>query len=261
MRELVAAAQPSYVFHLAGIREGALEELLRVNVCGTVNLLEAVAEEAPSARVLVVGSAAEYGETTREPLDEDHPLQPRTDYGIAKAAQELAAAAVGARRGVDVIRVRLFNVFGPGEPTSFVASAVAGRLVAIQRGTAEPPLRTGDLSTRRDFVDVRDAVRALRLAATRGEAGTVYNVCSGRATPIRELVDELLAIAGLDGPLESIPETAALNVRGHAGTAERLRAATGWEPKRSLADSLADVFAMHEGRVDRPPSADRASTQ
>jgi GDP-4-dehydro-6-deoxy-D-mannose reductase len=247
MRELVDDARPSHVFHLAGIREGDLEELLRVNVCGTVNLLEAVAEKAPSARVLVVGSAAEYGETTRGPVDEDHPLQPRTDYGIAKAAQELAAAAVGARRGLEVIRVRLFNVFGPGEPTSFVASAVAGRLAAIQRGTAEPPLRTGDLSTSRDFVDVRDAVRAFRLAATSGEAGSVYNVCAGRATPIRELVEELVAMAGVDIPIESAPEAAALNVRGHAGTAERLRAATGWEPEHSLADSLADVFAMHQG--------------
>jgi GDP-4-dehydro-6-deoxy-D-mannose reductase len=247
MNELVAGARPTHVFHLAGIREGGLDELLRVNVCGTVNLLEAVADEAPTARVVVVGSAAEYGETTREPVDEDHPLQPRTDYGIAKAAQEIAGAAIAVRRELDLIRLRLFNVIGPGEPTSFVASAVAARIAAIRAGTASPPLRTGDLSTRRDFVDARDAVRAFRLAATRGGAGAVYNVCSGTATPIRALVEELLAIADLDVPIQSTAEPVELNVRGYAGSADRLSAATGWTPERSLAETLSDVFATHDG--------------
>ncbi len=246
MRRLVAEVRPTYVFHLAGVRDGELGELLRINVCGTVNVLEAVAAEAPAARVLVAGSAAEYGETTREPVGEDHPLQPVTDYGVAKAAQELAAAAVAARRGLHLTRVRLFNVLGPGEPTSFVASAIAGRIAAIQAGTAQPPLRTGDLSTRRDFVDVRDVARALRLATTHGAAGAVYNVCSGTATPIRRLVEELLEMAGLDIAVDSTPEPAAVNVRGHAGSAERLRAATGWEPERSLRDSLADVLAVQQ---------------
>jgi GDP-4-dehydro-6-deoxy-D-mannose reductase len=247
MHRLVVDSRPTHVFHLAGVREAPLHELLRVNVCGTANLLEAVADEAPNARAVVVGSAAEYGETTREPVDEDHPLRPVTDYGVAKAAQGLAAAAVGKRRGLHVTRVRLFNLLGRGEPTSFVASAIATRIAAIQEGMARPPLHTGDLTTRRDFVDVRDAVRALRLAATRGDAGAVYNVCSGQATRIGALVEELLAIAGLDVPVDSAPEPAVLNVRGHAGSAERLRAATGWQPQRPLRDSLADVFAAHHG--------------
>jgi GDP-4-dehydro-6-deoxy-D-mannose reductase len=246
MRRLVAEVWPTHVFHLAGIRDGELDELLRINVWGTANVLEAVAAEAPAARVLVAGSAAEYGETTREPVDEEHPLHPVTDYGVAKSAQELAAGAVGARRGLHLTRVRLFNVLGPGEPTSFVASAIAGRIAAIQAGTAPPPLRTGDLSTKRDFVDVRDVARAMRLTATHGEAGAVYNVCSGTATPIRTLVEELLSAAGLDIAVDSTPEPAALNVRGHAGSAARLRAATGWVPERSLRDSLAEVLAAQQ---------------
>jgi GDP-4-dehydro-6-deoxy-D-mannose reductase len=243
MRRLVAGVSPTHVFHLAGLRDAPLEELMRVNVGGTVNLLEAVAEEAPAAQTLVAGSAAEYGETTREPVDEDQPLRPVTDYGVAKAAQGLEAAAVGSSRGIHVTRVRLFNLVGPGEPASFVASAIASRIVAIQSGSALPPLRTGDLTTRRDFVDVRDAARALRLAGTLGEAGTAYNVCSGKATRIGTLVEELLRLAGLDVAVDSVPEPAATNVRGHAGSAERLRTATGWEPRYSLADSLADVLA------------------
>lgn len=248
MRLLVAAARPTHVFHLAGIREGGLDDLLRINVCGTVNVLEAVAEEASAARVVVVGSAAEYGETTHEPVGEDHPLRPVTEYGVSKAAQGLAAAAVGMRRGIEVTRVRLFNLLGPGEPPSFVASAAAARIAAIQAGTARPPLRTGDLSTRRDFVDVRDAVRAVRLAGTQGEADTVYNICSGEATRIGTLVAELLALARLDVAVESVPEPAAANVRGHAGSAERLRAATGWEPQRTLRESLAEIFAGESSR-------------
>jgi GDP-4-dehydro-6-deoxy-D-mannose reductase len=246
MRRLVAAARPAHVFHLAGVREAPLDALLLVNVGGTVNLLDAVAKEASSARVVVVGSAAEYGETDREPVVEEHPLGPVTNYGIAKAAQGLAAAAVAARAGIHLARVRLFNLLGPGEPRSFVASALAARIAAIQAGTEAPPLRTGDLTTRRDFVDVRDAARALRLVATHGEAGAVYNVCSGRTTRIGELVEQLLDLAGLDVAVESVPEAAATNVRGHAGSAERVRAATRWEPQRSLRDSLADVWvAQH----------------
>lgn len=243
MRRLVAGAAPTHVFHLAGVRDAHLDELLRVNVHGTANLLEAVAEEAPAAHVVVVGSAAGYGEATHEPVGEDQPLRPVTDYGVAKAAQELVATAAAARRGTDVTRIRLFNLVGPGEPTSFVVSAIAGRIVAIQSGSARPPLRTGDLETRRDFVDVRDAVRALRLAATRGERGAVYNVCSEVATRIGTVVEKLLALADLDVAVESVPEPAALNVRGYAGSSERLRAVTGWEPQRSLDDSLAEVFA------------------
>ena len=243
MRALVADAGPTHIFHLAGVREAPLDELLRVNVYGTVNLLEAVAAEAPDARTVVVGSAAEYGEAMRDPIDEEHPLQPVTDYGIAKAAQGLAAAAIGSRRGIEVTRVRLFNLVGPGEPASFVASAIAGRVAAIRAGTATPPLQTGDLTTRRDFVDVRDAVRALRLAAVQGEAGAVYNVSSGVARPIGTLVEELLRIAELEVEIDSVPEAAALNVRGAAGSAARLREATGWEPQLSLRDSLVDVLA------------------
>src|SRR5690242_7830349 len=114
MRQLVAQARPTHVFHLAGIRDAALDELLRVNVWGTVNVLDAVAVEAPTARVVVVGSAAEYGEAAREPVEEDHPLRPRTDYGVAKAAQALAAVAVADRRGLHLALVRLFNLIGPG---------------------------------------------------------------------------------------------------------------------------------------------------
>jgi GDP-4-dehydro-6-deoxy-D-mannose reductase len=252
MRQLVSEARPTHVFHLAGIRDGPLGELLRINVCGTVNVLEAVAEEAPAACVLVVGSAAEYGEAIREPVDENHPLRPRTDYGVAKAAQGLAAGAVAARRGLRVTRARLFNLLGPGEPMSFVTSAIAARIAAIEAGTARPPLRTGDLDTRRDFLDVRDAVRALRLAAGRRDADALYNVCSGTATQIRALVDELLAVAGLDVPVAPAPEPAELNVRGYAGSAGRLTAATGWRPERSLRDSLADVLAAQRAAVASP---------
>ncbi len=246
VRQLVANARPTHVFHLAGVREAPLDELLRVNVGGTVNLLDSVATEAPNARVVVVGSAAEYGETSSEPVVEEHPLGPVTDYGVAKAAQSLAAGAVATRSSIYLTRVRLFNLLGPGEPTSFVASAVAARIAAIQAGAAPPPLRTGDLETRRDFVDVRDAARALRLVATRGDAGEVYNVCSGRATRIGELVERLLALSGLDVTVDSVPEPDAANVRGHAGSRERVRVATGWEPERSLVDSLADVWAARD---------------
>jgi GDP-4-dehydro-6-deoxy-D-mannose reductase len=239
VRDLLERVRPACVVHLAGLREAPLAELLRVNVIGTANVVSAAA--AQGARVVVVGSAAEYGATARDPIDEDAPLEPRTDYGVSKAAQGLTAAATGARLGAPIVRLRLFNLVGPGEPRSFVASAFAERIAAIEAGHAEPPLRTGDLTTRRDFVDVRDAAGAIRLAATLDT--DVYNVCSGRAVAIRELLDELLQLAGLEAEIESTPEPEGGNVRGGAGSAARFREATGWEPRIPLRQSLADVLA------------------
>lgn len=242
LRTLVAETLPTHVFHLAGLRAGSLDELLRVNVLGTANLLEAVAAARPASWVFVAGSAAEYGAADRDPLDEETPLEPRSDYGVSKASQGIAAAAAGAALGVAVARLRLFNLIGPGEPESFVVSGFAGRIAAIEAGRAEPPVRTGDLSTRRDFVDVRDAVRAMRLAASSQLTG-VYNVCSGRATAVGDVLRLLLEVAHLDAAVESTPEPVATNVRGQRGDPSKLREASGWTPQISLRESVTSVLS------------------
>jgi GDP-4-dehydro-6-deoxy-D-mannose reductase len=249
VRALVERAEPACIAHLAGVRDAPLEDLLRVNVTGTANVVTAAA--ARRARVVVVGSAAEYGETARSPVDEEALFEPRTDYGVSKAAQGLIAAATGARLGVAVVHLRLFNLVGPGEPPSFVASSFASQLAAIEAGRVEPPLRTGDLTTQRDFVDVRDAATAIRLAAELGGSG-VFNVCSGRAVRISEVLDELLDLAGMQIEVESTPEPESVNVRGAAGTAARLRDATGWQPSIPLRQSLADVLSARRDAEGAP---------
>ena len=148
------------------------------------------------------------------------------------------------------VRLRLFNLVGPGEPPSFVASSFATGIAAIEAERMEPPLRTGDLTTKRDFVDVRDAATAIRLALGLDEG--VYNVCSGRAVAIRELLEELFDLAGVEVEVESTPEPESVNVRGAAGTAARLHEATGWEPRIPLRQSLADVLDARRG--EKPPS-------
>jgi GDP-4-dehydro-6-deoxy-D-mannose reductase len=248
LQALVESTKPGAIVHLAGVRDAPLDELLRVNVTGTANV---VAAAAPTrARVVVVGSAAEYGQTTGTAIDEGAPLEPRTDYGVSKAAQGLVAAAAGARNDVPVVRLRLFNLVGPDEPPAFVSSSFATRIAAIETGRMEPPLRTGDLTTQRDFVDVRDAAAAIRLSLALTDG--VYNVCSGGAVRIRDLLDELLDLAGLEVEVESTPEPGSSNVRGAAGTAARLREATGWEPQIPLRQSLADVLAARRDAVEDP---------
>jgi GDP-4-dehydro-6-deoxy-D-mannose reductase len=148
--------------------------------------------------------------------------------------------------GQPVIVVRPFNHIGPGQSPNFFVPAFAKRIVDARR-SGERSLRVGNLTSRRDFTDVRDVVASYRLLIERGEAGTVYNVCSGRDVAMSEVAAELLELAGADLTLETDPELLRpVDVPVLRGSAARLQAATGWEPQIPLATTLADVLSSWE---------------
>jgi GDP-4-dehydro-6-deoxy-D-mannose reductase len=245
LRAVVAEAGPDLVFHLAGLMRGGLGELLAVNAGGTERLLAAVRAERPGARVLVTGSAAEYGLAREEelPITEEQPLRPLTPYGVAKVAQSLVAAQTALRHELAVIRTRTFNLTGPGEPETLVCSAFARQLVEIEQGRQAPVLRVGNLDSLRDFVDVRDAVRAYALVAERGESGAVYNVASGRDVAIADVLEQLRTLSGVEARVaEERARRVAWDVPVQRGDASRLRAETAWTPELDLSASLADLL-------------------
>jgi GDP-4-dehydro-6-deoxy-D-mannose reductase len=242
----VVAAAPEAVVHLAAIsfvpdsvREPAAT--FRVNFLGVRHLLEAVAQHAPRARVLVVGTGNVYGVATppARPFDERSPLRPGSPYAVAKAAADLLARSHAAR-GLDVVRVRPFNHTGRGRPESFVESSLARQIVEIALGRRAPRLAVGNLDAIRDFLDVEDVVTAYVRLLDRSVPAGLYNVASGVGRSVREILGLLLEIAGLaPSKIEIAVEPARWRATDHAvGDASRLRAATGWVPRVELRDTL-----------------------
>jgi GDP-4-dehydro-6-deoxy-D-mannose reductase len=247
----LAAVQPDAVAHLAAITSVAdawsrEREVWEVNALGTLNVVLGVARHAPGARLLVASSAEVYGRMTGdEPLEEDHPLAPSSPYGRSKAAAEIACA----RDDLDIVVVRPFPHTGPGQSETFAIPSFAGQIARIEAGGAEPAIKVGNLSARRDYSDVRCVVDAYaRLLVARG-GPRVFNVASGTSHSMRSILDRLLARA----TREITVETDASRMRPSdipllVGSPHRLAEATGWRPIRSLDETLADVLdAAREG--------------
>ncbi len=238
VRELIEEVRPSVVFHLAGT--STLAELLRDPQGGNynvvqpaVNLLEAVAEAAPGARVVLCSPCEVYGRASRLPTDERSPLAPLDLYGAARAAVEFIVRSY-AGRGVSVVIARAFHFTGPGQDRRSPLGDLAARVARHE------PLRVGNLALRRDYSDVRDIVRGLVLLAERGEPGEAYNLCSGATRSMRELAGKLAGEGAIltEDPTLSHPGEAPVYL-GSPARAEALGWRRRWELDRTLADLLA----------------------
>jgi GDP-4-dehydro-6-deoxy-D-mannose reductase len=256
VQALLEMVRPDMVFHLAALTNPRLDypELHRANAVGTLILLNAVHRVCPAATVVVTSSSAVYGrgQGGSLPIDEDEPLRPINPYAASKVAQEMVAYQQFAAHGLHVIRTRAFNLTGPGESASFVTAAFARQIAGIETGRLDPILQVGNLDAVRDFTDVRDAVRAYRLLAEQGEPGAVYNVCSGQGTKIRQLLDDLLALARFPGIVVQ-PDPGRLqpaDVPIQIGDATRLREATSWLPEIPFRQTVQDVLDHWRRHID-----------
>ncbi len=236
----VAAADPEVVVHLAGLSHVGeswerISDTMAINVGGTANLLVA----AEGRRVIVASSAEAYGPVPEEeqPIREERPLDPCSPYGMSKLATERMALPLGA------VVMRPFNLVGPGQAPNFALPTFAVQLARIARGEQQPVLSVGNLTARRDFVHVDDGAEALALLAERGEPGRAYNVASGRATSIREALERLQRISGVEAQVVEDPaRMRPVDLPLLVGDAGRLRA-LGWAPRRTLDEALADLWA------------------
>jgi GDP-4-dehydro-6-deoxy-D-mannose reductase len=247
VREAVAVEAPSAIYHLAGAahvghswdRSG---ETLETNVLGTEHLLEAVQRAGLRSRVLIPGSSTVYARSD-EPITEAHPIGPDSPYALSKLAQERLGARSALDDDLPVLLTRSFNHIGPGQSATFVASSFARQIALIEAGRQDPVLRVGNLDARRDLTDVRDTVRAYRLLMERGEPGRIYNVCSGRAYSIRDLLDGLLASSQARVQIETDPSLLRpIDNPLVIGDPTRIRQATGWRADIPLARTLHDLL-------------------
>jgi GDP-4-dehydro-6-deoxy-D-mannose reductase len=251
---VLATARPDVVFHLAAASSVASSwqrpaQALEINAIGQVHLLEAIHGLGISPLTVIASSAEVYGRLDGA-AEESLPLMPISPYGVSKATQELIAHQYADSYGLPVIRLRLFNLIGPGQAAGFAASSFARQVAEIEKGLSAPCIRVGNLAAKRDFTDVRDAVRAFYLAATRGRPGDTYNLCSGRAVAIRELLDQLLAMARRPITEEVDPQRLRpADIPVLLGSNRRLSEATGWQPELQLRQTLRDLLDWWRARV------------
>ena len=242
VRKFVRACNPTHVIHLAGlVSEASLAEHLAVNVLGTENLYNALAEMdcSKDLRVIQAGTAAIYGQVAPKelPISEKNPFRPLTAYAMSKMAQDYLADMLWRTRGLGVIRARIFNLLGPGQPKHLVPVTFIRQLKAIHEGDS---LRVGNLATRRDFVDVRDVVLAFDRLLTDGRPGEAYNIASGKSIAIWDIVNELISMSRLND-ISIKPEYERIrtnDVPDVIGDITAIAKAVGWQPQISVRESL-----------------------
>jgi GDP-4-dehydro-6-deoxy-D-mannose reductase len=255
---LIEEAQPEGIVHLAAQASAgrSFEEPLRTftaNLMPTLHILETLRQRSLRTRVLVVGSAEEYGPVPPDalPVREGRTPDPQSPYAMSKHFQTQAALLYARLYRAEVVATRSFNHTGPGQKEIFVLPNFARQVVQIRRGEREPVLRVGNLEVRRDFLDVRDVVRAYLLLLEKGRVGEVYNVCSGRSYRLRDLVALLCERAGVDVRIEVDPSRLRpVDTEELRGDPSKLVEHTGWEPRYSIEDTIDSLLADWERRVD-----------
>lgn len=244
----VESTRPEAVVNLAGFSSVAKSDadpfqVWMVNALGSLNVLSAVRDRAPKARVLLIGSGEMYGVLPAgAPATEDMPLHPVGLYGSSKAAAELAGMQFWRAYGLEIILVRAFNHLGRGQQSGYVVPSLAKQIQATRRGPSEPKIKVGNLEAVRDFLAVEDTVAAYRILLTSGRPGTAYNVCSGSGRTIRSLLDEMLKLAGVEARIEVDARRLRPNdIPWLVGSPRRL-AELGWAAKSSVTQALKDVL-------------------
>lgn len=247
VRAAVVAIRPTHVYHLAGapsVETSFVNAVphLHINVMGTCYLLDAIRSLGSACRTLVVTSAQVYG-ASDSALDESAPLLPQSPYGVTKLAQDQLAAHAVASDGLDVCIARPFNHIGPRQSAGFAVARFARQIARIEHGLEPPRLEVGNLDAKRDMTDARDVVDAYRRIMDAGVAGRPYNVCSGRAHRIGDLLDSLraLALVRIDVVLDPA-RLRPVDVPIVVGDAGRLRAELQWVPRIAIGDTLRETL-------------------
>lgn len=203
IRQLLASLKPDYIFHLAAQSSVALSWknpslTVDINIKGTLNILDTIRLIADySPRVLLIGSGEEYGYILPDetPVSEFVVPRPGNIYAATKACQNMLGNIYSRAYGLKLIMVRAFNHIGPNQTPIFVASDFCKQVAEIESGRKVPTLHVGNLSAKRDFTDVRDVVRAYGLLIQYGKPGETYNIGSGHAISIQELLDTILSLS------------------------------------------------------------------
>ncbi len=249
---VIQAEQPTHVMHLAGISvisqaNRDVRKTWDVNTQGTLNVALAIKGSAPACRLIFCSSAQVYGGSFRsgKPLAEDAPLDPENFYAASKAAADILIGQM-TKTGLRAVRLRPFNHTGPGQPPTLAVASFASQIAAIERGEQQPVMKVGNLSMRREFLDVRDVVDAYLRTIQRFDSlpnGAVFNISSGEAIAVDAILKMLLAMSSKKIETARDPELLRPNDTPiTVGNAEAAHRALGWTPRHKVADTLESVL-------------------
>lgn len=247
---LVKDIQPQWLFHLAALSSPAQSfndplGTMTNNIEAQVNLLDGALAVEALEKILIVGSAEEYGLINIKdlPLTEATDLRPLSPYAVSKIAQDFMGLQYYLSFGLPVIRVRPFNHTGPRQAPAFVVPAFAKQIAEIEAGKQAPKLKVGNLEATRDFTDVADMMRAYRLAMEKGEIGEVYNLGSGKEYKIGGILEQLLALARVKIEVVTDPDKMKpADVPRLAADCGKFRQLTGWKAKIPFETTLKEVL-------------------
>lgn len=264
VERVIKRYRPDVIFHLAAQSYvpksfAAPTSTITNNIVGQINVLEACRAARIDPVILVVGSSEEYGVASADemPLTENQPLRPGNPYAVSKVTQDMLGFQYHYAHGMRIVRVRPFNHLGPGQTDRFALSSFARQIAEAEQQAIEPQVLTGDLNAERDFLDVRDVVRAYRIAVEHGEPGEVYNLASGVSRRIGDLLDYLLSLATVS--IKVVQDPARLrpsDIPRLVGDPTKFQAATGWTPEIPIEQSLQDTLDYWRRRIRS--SGDRA---
>ncbi|MGN0347040.1 MAG: GDP-mannose 4,6-dehydratase [Lachnospiraceae bacterium] len=248
--ELLFEERPDYIFHLAAQSSVSVawnnpQLTIDINVKGGVNVLDAVRELYYKPRILMIGSGEEYGHILpgETPIKENNRLDPGNIYAATKACQNMIGSIYSRAYDMELILVRAFNHIGPGQSSIFVVSDFCRQVAEIEKGLREPVMYVGNLSAKRDFTDVRDVVRAYGLLVQKGKKGETYNVGSGRAVEIRDILERIIAKSTAEIQVKTdMAKIRPVDVPIIEADITKIREATGWSPQISLDRTISEVL-------------------
>ncbi len=248
--DLLYKIRPDYIFHLAAQSSVAVSWknpglTIDINIKGSVNVLDAVRELYYKPRVLLIGSGEEYGHIRpgETPISEDNHLRPGNLYAATKVCQNMIAKIYTTAYDMELIMVRAFNHIGPKQVPIFVVSDFCKQVVEIEKGVREPVMMVGNLKAMRDFTDVRDVVRAYALLVEHGKAGETYNVGSGHAVSIQDVLDLIISQSSAEVEVKVDPnKIRPVDVPIIEADTTKLREATGWERKIPLEQTIRETM-------------------
>ena len=247
---LLQDEHPYYIFHLAAQSSVSRSWkdpglTVNVNVKGTLNLLDAVRQLEYKPKVLMAGSGEEYGyiDPDEIPIKEEQFLRPGNIYAATKAGQNMMASVYAQAYNMQLVMTRSFNHMGPGQSPVFVVSDFCRQAVRIEKGLQDPVIRVGNLSSKRDFTDVRDVVNAYTALIQFGVPGETYNVGTGKAIEIRSLLDKIIELSSAKINVEvDKAKLRPVDVPVIEPDMTKMYKATGWTPAIPLEQTIKDML-------------------